>query len=151
MRMVRWQWQEGGGSLSGVPRHRKGDGAPASTQMHYMQLHRKIEYQHGGVPPLSRFRVGERCQSVNEGSRKANREISNLMNNKTAVWINAAVGILWIGIGLRDVFGPGLFSFSPSVANDSTIIPDFTAGVIFLFIAFCFQKIGLHKLQNSSH
>lgn len=73
------------------------------------------------------------------------------MNNKTAMWINAAVGILWIGIALRELFAPHLFTFSPSVASNSTIILDFAAGVVFLFVAFCFQRTGLHKLQNKSH
>jgi hypothetical protein len=77
--------------------------------------------------------------------------MSNLMNNKTAMWINATVGILWIGIGLRDLFAPGFFSFSLSVASNSTIVFDFAAGAIFLFVAFSFYRAGLHKLQNKSH
>jgi hypothetical protein len=65
------------------------------------------------------------------------------MNNKTAMWVNVAVGILWIGVGLRDLFAPGLFSFSPNVASNSTIVFDFATGVIFLFVAFSFHRAGL--------
>jgi hypothetical protein len=54
--------------------------------------------------------------------------------------INFAVGVLWIGIGLRDLFAPGLFSFSPNVASHSTIVLDFAAGAAFLFCAFCFNQ-----------
>ncbi len=61
------------------------------------------------------------------------------MNNKTAMWLNVAVGILWIGIALRDLFAPGLFSFSPNIASNSTIVFDFAAGAAFLLCAFFFR------------
>jgi len=61
------------------------------------------------------------------------------MTMKTALWLSAAVGILWIGIGLRDLFAPGLFSFSPTAASSSTIVLEFLAGAAFLFCAFCFR------------
>lgn len=68
------------------------------------------------------------------------------MTKKTAVWtrrailLNFAVGLVWIGIGLRDLFAPGLFSFSPTVASSSTIVLDFAAGAAFLFCAFFFRQ-----------
>ena len=68
------------------------------------------------------------------------------MNKKTSMWtrkaflINVTVGLLWIGIGLRDLFAPGLFSFSPTAASNSTIVLDFAAGAAFLFCAFCFRQ-----------
>jgi hypothetical protein len=68
------------------------------------------------------------------------------MTKKTAMWtrtamlVNVGVGILWIGIGLRDLFAPGLFSFSPTVASNSTIVLDFAAGAAFLFCAFCLRQ-----------
>jgi hypothetical protein len=71
------------------------------------------------------------------------------MNKKTATWtrratrINVAVGILWIGIALRDLFAPGLFSFSPNVASNSTIVLDFAAGAVFLLCAFCLHQARL--------
>ena len=68
------------------------------------------------------------------------------MNQKTSMWtrkavlINIGVGVLWIGIGLRDLFAPALFSFSPTPAGNSTIVLDFAAGAAFLFCAFYFRK-----------
>ena len=62
------------------------------------------------------------------------------MTKKTALWLSAAVGILWIGIGLRDLFAPGLFSFSPIAASNSTIVLDFAAAAAFLFCAFGFRQ-----------
>jgi len=56
------------------------------------------------------------------------------------MWLNAAVGILWIGIALRDLFAPHLFSFSPNVASNSTIVLDVAAGATFLFCAFWFNQ-----------
>jgi hypothetical protein len=56
------------------------------------------------------------------------------------MWLNAAVGILWIGIALRDLFAPGLFTFSPSVASNSTIVLEFAAAAVFLFSAFFFRQ-----------
>jgi hypothetical protein len=55
------------------------------------------------------------------------------MNKKTSMWINVAVGLLWIGIGLRDLFAPALFSFSPTPASNSTIVLAFVAGAAFHF------------------
>jgi hypothetical protein len=60
---------------------------------------------------------------------------------KTKSWINTLmwfVGILWIGVGLRDLFAPHFFS--PNVASTSTIILDFAVGAIFLFSAFMFYR-----------
>jgi hypothetical protein len=71
------------------------------------------------------------------------------MNKKTAMWtrtamrLNVAVGILWIGIALRDLFAPGLFSFSPNIASNSTIVLDFATGAAFLFCAFCLHQAKL--------
>jgi hypothetical protein len=62
------------------------------------------------------------------------------MNKKTSMWMNFVVGLLWIGIGLRDLFAPGLFSFSPTAASNSTIVLDFAVGAVFLFCAFYFRQ-----------
>ncbi len=60
---------------------------------------------------------------------------------KKAFWLSAVVGVLWIGIGLRDLFAPGLFSISPSVASRSTIVLDFIAAAGFLACAFSFRQV----------
>ena len=48
-----------------------------------------------------------------------------------AVWVCAAVGVIWMGIGLRDFFAPHLFRFDGRVAATSTVILDFAVGAIF--------------------
>ena len=68
------------------------------------------------------------------------------MTNKTAfwftnaVWLNFAVGMVWIGLGLRDLFAPHLFRFDGQVAVGSTIILEFAAATIFLVSAFCLRQ-----------
>jgi hypothetical protein len=68
------------------------------------------------------------------------------MTNKTAfrfnnaVWLNLAVGMVWMGVGLRDVFVPRLFRFDGQVAVGSTIIFEFAAAAIFLVSAFCLYQ-----------
>lgn len=62
------------------------------------------------------------------------------MNKTTTMWLCAAVGVLWMAIGLRDLFAPHLFSFSPNVAGNSTIVLDFGAGAAFLICAFCLHQ-----------
>lgn len=64
---------------------------------------------------------------------------------KKAVWLCAVVGLIWIGIGLRDMFAPHFFNISPNVPETSRIILDFAAGVAFLACAF-----SLHKSQPSA-
>lgn len=63
------------------------------------------------------------------------------MTRKIAFWLTAAVGVLWLGIGLRDLFAPGLFSFSPSIASNSTIVLNFVTGVLFLLCALSFRLV----------
>ena len=78
------------------------------------------------------------------------------MNKKTAQWfntaflINAAVGIVWIGIGLRDLFAPHLFRFDGQVAATSTVIFDVAAGAVFLFTALSLLKAQPCDLQSTS-
>lgn len=66
------------------------------------------------------------------------------MNITKAFWITALVGLIWIGIGLRDLFVPHLFRFDGQVASNSTVILDFVAGAAFLFAA-----LGLRKSRSS--
>jgi hypothetical protein len=78
------------------------------------------------------------------------------MNNKTARWFNAAirinavVGIVWIVIGLRDIFAPHLFRFDGQVATNGKIILDFAAGTVFLFTALSLHKAKPPDLQSTS-
>ena len=78
------------------------------------------------------------------------------MNKKTARWfnaavrINAAVGLVWIVIGLRDLFAPHLFRFDGQVAADGMVILDFAVGAVFLLTALSFHKAKPHDLQSTS-
>ena len=72
------------------------------------------------------------------------------MNKTTAFWINAAVGALWIGIGLRDLFAPHFFTFDGRVADNSTVILDFAVGTIFLIVALSFHKAKQRDMQDKS-
>ena len=58
---------------------------------------------------------------------------------KAAFWLSLLAGSLSIGNGLRDLFLPYLFNFSGRAAGNATIILDFAAGAIFLFVAFTFR------------
>jgi hypothetical protein len=59
---------------------------------------------------------------------------------KTAFWLFIVVGLLQIGIGLRDLFAPNLFTVAGRVVSNSTVILDFAAAAIFLFIAFSLYR-----------
>lgn len=68
--------------------------------------------------------------------------------NSTAFWINAVVGLLWIGIGLRDLFAPHLFRFDGQVATRNTIILDFVAGGAFLVAALALWRTKSRRLNQ---
>lgn len=70
------------------------------------------------------------------------------MNKITVSWINAVVGLLWIGIGLRDTFAPHLFTLDGHVASRSTIVLDFVAGAAFLFAALTWRKTKSRRLNR---
>ena len=78
------------------------------------------------------------------------------MNKKTALWfnaafqVNAAVGIIWFGIGLRDLFAPHLFRFDGQVAAPGMVFLDLAVGAVFLLTALSLHKAGPHDLQSTS-
>ena len=78
------------------------------------------------------------------------------MNKKTARWFKAAVGVsvavgvIWIGIGLRDLFAPHLFRFDGQVAAVGMVILDFATGAVFLFTALSLYKAKPRDLQSTS-
>jgi len=80
----------------------------------------------------------------------------NTVNKKTARWfnlssrLNAAVGIIWICVGLRDLFAPHFFRFDGQVATTSTVVLDFAIGAIFLLAAFSFHQAKSRDLQTKS-
>ena len=62
------------------------------------------------------------------------------MNKTKAFLIIALVGLMWIGIGLRDLFVPHFFRFDGQVASNSTVVLDFLAGAAFLVAALSLRK-----------
>jgi hypothetical protein len=60
---------------------------------------------------------------------------------RKAFWINAIVGLIWIGIGLRDALAPHLFRFDGQVATTSTITLDFVVGILLLCAAVSLRAI----------
>jgi hypothetical protein len=69
------------------------------------------------------------------------------MNKRKAFWLTTLAGVIWFGIGLRDIFAPHLFRFDGRVADSSTVSLDFALGVMFLLIAFGFLQ-ARPKLQK---
>jgi hypothetical protein len=65
------------------------------------------------------------------------------MTQKMAVWLNVAVGVVWILIGLRDLFAPHLFRFDGQVAATGTLVLDFVAGAAFLLCALSLRQLRL--------
>ncbi|MBA3355792.1 MAG: hypothetical protein H0U18_07620 [Pyrinomonadaceae bacterium] len=78
------------------------------------------------------------------------------MNRQTARWCNlssrlsATVGIIWICVGLRDLFAPHFFRFDGQVATTSTVVLDFAVGAILLLAAFSFHQAKSRDLQSKS-
>ena len=70
------------------------------------------------------------------------------MNRTSVFWINAVVGLLWIGLGLRDVFAPHLLKFDGHVATRNSIIFDFVIGAVFLFAALAFRRTKSRRLNG---
>ena len=70
--------------------------------------------------------------------------------NKKAFWLNVAVGVVWIGIGLRDLFAPHLFKIDGRVATNSTVILNFAVGVMFMLVAFSFHQASARELKSKS-
>jgi len=57
------------------------------------------------------------------------------MKSKASVWLFVVAGILWLLVGLRDLFAPGFFSFSGRVVAGSNIVLEFAVAAVFLVIA----------------
>lgn len=78
------------------------------------------------------------------------------MKKKTTAWyrlaarLNLAVGIIWLGLGLRDLFAPHLFRFDGQVATTSTVVLEFAVAAIFLLGGFCFYQAQARDLQTKS-
>ena len=57
------------------------------------------------------------------------------MKKRAAFWITAMAGLIWTGIGLRDIFAPHLFRFDGQAATNTTVVLDFVVGGLLNFAA----------------
>ena len=62
------------------------------------------------------------------------------MIRSKAFRVTAVAGVVWFGIGLRDIYAPHLFRFDERIADGSTVALDFGLGMMFLLIAFGFRQ-----------
>lgn len=62
------------------------------------------------------------------------------MKSKMPVWLCLFTGLLWIIVGLRDIFAPRFFTMSPRVMSKLDIAMEFAAAATFLIAAALFQK-----------
>ena len=60
---------------------------------------------------------------------------------KAAIWLNIAVGLLWISIGFFDLLAPHLFAINGRVGSTSKTLFDFAGGVTFLCVGLVFYFV----------
>ena len=67
---------------------------------------------------------------------------------KTAIWLNIAVGLLWICIGVFDLIAPHFFPINGRVGNTNKVLFDFAGGVTFFCVGlvFYFAQAKSHDL-----
>jgi len=61
------------------------------------------------------------------------------MKSKTGAWLCLFCGLLWILVGLRDIFAPRFFTMSPRVMTRLDIAMEFVAAATFLIAAALFH------------
>ena len=61
------------------------------------------------------------------------------MKSKTGVWLCFFCGLLWVLVGLRDIFAPRFFTMSPRVMTRLDIAMEFVAAATFLISAALFH------------
>jgi hypothetical protein len=71
------------------------------------------------------------------------------MKQRTMVKVWLIVGLLWVAVGLRDVFAPGFFTMSGRVQTTSDIVIEF--GVAALFFAMAALSIISRQPKSLSH
>ena len=57
------------------------------------------------------------------------------MKRRIIIGLSLLAAVLWIITGLRDIFAPGFFTFSPRVVGRSDIIFEFATATVFLALA----------------
>jgi hypothetical protein len=61
------------------------------------------------------------------------------MKSKAAMWLCLFCALLWVFVGLRDIFGPRFFTMSPRVITWLDIAMEFVAAATFLIAAALFH------------
>jgi hypothetical protein len=56
------------------------------------------------------------------------------MKTKAVMWLLLLAGILWVFVGLRDVFAPGFFSPNGRLVTSSHITLDFAVAAVFIAV-----------------
>jgi hypothetical protein len=62
------------------------------------------------------------------------------MKSKTVIWVWLIAALLWIIVGLRDIFAPRFFTMSPRVMTKLDIAMEFVAAAAFLIVAALFHR-----------
>ena len=60
------------------------------------------------------------------------------MKSKTAAWLCLVCGLLWVLVGLRDIFAPRFLIMSPRIMTKLDIAMEFVAAAPFLIAAALF-------------
>jgi hypothetical protein len=60
------------------------------------------------------------------------------MKSKTAAWLFLVCGLLWVLVGLRDIFAPRFLIMSPRIMTKLDIAMEFVAAAPFLVAAALF-------------
>lgn len=61
------------------------------------------------------------------------------MKSKTAIWVCLFTGLVWVFVGLRDIFAPRFFTMSPRVMSKLDITMEFAAAATFFIAAALFH------------
>jgi hypothetical protein len=69
---------------------------------------------------------------------------------RTAIWLNIAVGVLLIGMGLFNLLAPHFFAIDGGLGNNSKTFLDFAGGVTFLCVGLVFY-FAFHTDKTKAH
>lgn len=62
------------------------------------------------------------------------------MKSKAMTWVWLIAALLWVMVGLRDIFAPRFFNVSSRVMTKADIAMEFVAAVAFLIVAALFHR-----------
>lgn len=62
------------------------------------------------------------------------------MKTKVLMWVWLIAALLWVFVGLRDIFAPRFFTMSPRSMGKLDITMEFVAAAAFLIVAALFHR-----------